>query len=46
MEDYWKFFACVGVLCLVYPPFLGFVMGCGSLLVLWYIFYLIANNIR
>jgi len=46
MGDYWKFFACAGVLCLVYPPFLGFVIGCGSFLVAMYVVYLIVNQIN
>lgn len=39
MEDYWKFFACVGVICLVYPPFMGFVFGMASFIFVWYIIY-------
>jgi hypothetical protein len=45
MEDYWKFFACVGVMCLVYPPFLGFVIGMGSFLLLSFVIYKILQSL-
>jgi hypothetical protein len=32
MGDYWKFFVCVGLLCVICPSFLGFVMGAGLII--------------
>jgi hypothetical protein len=46
MNDYLKFFACAAVLCLVYPPFLGFVIGCGGFLVSMYVVYLIISQVN
>lgn len=45
MGDYWKFFACLGVMCFVYPPFLGFVSGLAVCIAIMYIIYWILQNI-
>lgn len=45
MGDYWKFLACIGLMCVFYPPFLGFVIGVGGFIGLWFIIYSIIRNI-
>jgi hypothetical protein len=37
--DYGKFLFCVGVLCLLFPPLLGLVLGAALFMGLWYIFF-------
>jgi hypothetical protein len=39
MSDQAKFYACLGILCLVFPPLLGLVLGIGFVFLLWYFFY-------
>ena len=34
-----KFFACVGLLCLLFPPLLGLVLGVAFFLGLWWLFF-------
>lgn len=46
MSDYMKFFACAAVLCLIYPPFLGFVIGIASFFGMFLIIYWILQTIN
>jgi hypothetical protein len=46
MNDYMKFFACAAVLCLVYPPFLGFVIGIAGFFGAFFIIYAILQAIN
>ena len=44
MNDYAKFYLCVGVLCLFFPPLLGLVIGVGMFVAVWYFFYRIIGG--
>jgi glycerol-3-phosphate acyltransferase PlsY len=46
MNDYLKFFACAAVLCVVYPPFLGFVIGIASFLGIMFVVYSILQSVN
>lgn len=46
MNDYLKFFACAAVLCVVYPPFLGFVIGIASFLGIMFVIYSILQGVN
>lgn len=46
MSDHMKFFACVAVLCLFYPPFLGFVIGVVSFFGMMFVIYSILQRIN
>lgn len=37
--DYVKLFLCVAVLCVICPPFLGYVTGIVAFCTLWFVFY-------
>jgi hypothetical protein len=37
--DMGKFLACVGLLCLLFPPLLGLVLGAAFFLGLWWLFF-------
>jgi len=37
--DMGKFLACVGLLCLLFPPLLGLVLGVAFFLGLWWLFF-------
>lgn len=39
MNDYVKFYLCLGGLCLLFPPLLGLVIGVGLFVAVWYFFY-------
>lgn len=39
MNDYAKFYLCLGGLCLIFPPLLGLVLGVAFFVALWYFFY-------
>jgi len=44
MNDYAKFYLCLGGLCLFFPPLLGLVFGAGFVMALWYMFYKILGG--
>ena len=46
MNDYLKFFACAAVLCVVYPPVLGFVIGIASFLGIMFVVYSILQSVN
>lgn len=39
MNDYVKFYLCLGGLCLLFPPLLGLVFGVAVFVAVWYFFY-------
>ena len=39
MNDYVKFYLCLGGLCLIFPPLLGLVIGVAAFVGVWYFFY-------
>lgn len=39
MNDYVKFYLCLGFLCLLFPPLLGMVIGAAALAIMWCFFY-------
>lgn len=44
MNDWGKFSLCVGVACLVFPPLLGFVLGVGIFISIWYVIFQILGG--
>jgi hypothetical protein len=44
MSDVQKFALCVGVVCLVYPPMLGYLFGMGMFFLSAYILYILMGG--